>query len=406
MTVALGIAFPTSSALLTDDEQRSGRHSGQLLAVNTFGAICGSLLIPFFLVPAIGSPHVVAVLAMVNGTLGAILAWTAWRGTTPGRVTAAAGITVVAVAVVAASVPGILVQPNEASIQARGGTIFESREDEIASVQAGQVGSTPELWVAGTSMTLLTIDAKLMPLMPLIARPEAEDALIVAFGMGSSYRTALIAGLETEAVELVPSVVDVFGWYYDDAEEYANHPNGRIVVADGRNHLQLSGREYDIIVTDPPPPIFSSGASVISSLEYYEAGRDHLTPAGVMMQWTPHGSTADEFREHIRTFAAVFPEVLVARGPGGYGNFMLGSMEPMELTQDAIEEVLARPGVLEDLVSAYASPADTLEGWAAVIDGLTWLNGDEVDAYAGDGPLVTDDRPLPEYFLLRRLAGG
>jgi predicted membrane-bound spermidine synthase len=406
VTIALGIAFPTSSALLSEDEQRAGRHSGQLLAVNTVGAICGSLLIPFFLVPALGSPNVVAVLAMVNGALGAVLAWIAWRGTTTGRVTAAAGVAVVAVAVVAMSLPGVLVQPNEASIRERGGTVFESQEDEIASVQAGQVRSTPELWVAGTSMTLLTIDAKLMPLMPLIARPDAESALIVAFGMGSSYRSALIAGLETEAVELVPSVVDMFGWYYDDAEKFANHPSGRIVVADGRNHLELSGRRYDIIVTDPPPPIFSSGASVISSLEYFEAGRDHLTPAGVMMQWTPHGTTADEFREHIRTFATVFPEVLIARGPGGYGNFMLGSMEPMELTRDAIEGVLARPGVLEDLVSAYDSPADTLQDWAALIDDLTWLNGDDVGPYAGDGPLVTDDRPLPEYFLLRRLAAG
>ena len=33
---------------------------------------------------------------------------------------------------------------------------------------------TPELWVAGTSMTLLTVDAKLMPILPLIARPAVD----------------------------------------------------------------------------------------------------------------------------------------------------------------------------------------------------------------------------------------
>ena len=108
--------------------------------------------------------------------------------------------------------------------------------------------------------------------------------------MGSSYRAALIAGLNVEAVELVPSVVDMFGYYYPDAATFEAKPNGRIVVADGRNHLELSGKDYDIIVTDPPPPIESSGASVISSREYYEAGRDHLKPGGIMMQWTPHGT--------------------------------------------------------------------------------------------------------------------
>jgi hypothetical protein len=29
---------------------------------------------------------------------------------------------------------------------------------------------------------------------------------------------------------------------------------------------------------------------------------------------------------------------------------------------------------------------------------------DAVRAYAGDGPLITDDQPRPEYFLLRGLA--
>ena len=33
-----------------------------------------------------------------------------------------------------------------------------------------------QLWVTGTSMTALTIDAKLMPILPLIARPDAKDA--------------------------------------------------------------------------------------------------------------------------------------------------------------------------------------------------------------------------------------
>jgi spermidine synthase len=254
-------------------------------------------------------------------------------------------------------------------------------------------------------MTLLTIDAKLMPVLPLMAHPDAQDALIVAFGMGSSYRSALIAGLHVEAVELVPSVVDMFGYYYPDAATYEAHPNGRIVVADGRNHLELSGKRYDIIVTDPPPPIESSGASVISSKEYYEAGRDHLNPGGIMMQWTPHGTDRGEFERHLRTFAAVFPEVLVLRGPGGYGNFLLGSEEPIELTDEGIRMVLERPGVLADISSAYDSPQSSLEGWATFIPTLVTVPSDHVAPRAGDGPLITDDRPLPEYFLLRRLVG-
>jgi hypothetical protein len=126
-----------------------------------------------------------------------------------------------------------------------------------------------------------------------------------------------------------------------------------------------------------------------------------------MMQWTPHGTEPEEFARHLRTFAAVFPEVVVVRGPGGYGHFFLGSESPIRFDDEAVRAVLARPGVLADMSSAYDSPETTANGWARRIPELIRLDGpDEVRAAAGEGPLITDDRPLPEYFLLRRLVGG
>jgi hypothetical protein len=176
-----------------------------------------------------------------------------------------------------------------------------------------------------------------------------------------------------------------------------------VIVTDGRNHLELTTEHYDIIVTDPPPPIFSSGASVISSLEYYQAGEAHLNPGGIMMQWVPTGATLDEFKAHVRTFRAVFSHVMLIRGPGGYGTYMLGSDAPMAFDDATIAAVLGRPGVLEDISSAYDSREHTIEGWTKKIDSLIQRSDAELDAFVGDGPLITDDRPLPEYFLLRRL---
>jgi spermidine synthase len=403
VTIVMGLSFPTASELLRDERGTAGSESGLLLGSNTTGAIIGSLVIPFLLMPTIGSPAIIVLLALANATLGIGLAL--WARP-PRRVVAGAGAVAAVLIVVLATRPGLVAQPNEARIIDRGATLFESREDEIASVQAGQDRATPELWVGGTSMTLLTVDAKLMPILPLIARPESQRALVVAFGMGTAYRTALIAGLRTDAVELVPSVPKMFGYYYDDAEQVLADENGRVHIADGRNHLELVDERFDIIVTDPPPPIQSSGVSVISSLEYYEAGRDHLTDEGVMMQWTPWGTSESDLKEHIRTFASVFPQVIAVRGSGGYGFYMLGSMVPMALGPEAIRSVLSRPGVLEDMSSAFDSPTSTIDGWVAEIARQTWLSADQVRAYAGTGSLITDDQPRPEYFLLRTLFGG
>lgn len=400
VTFVMGLAFPTASELLRRDRGHVGAESGMLIAVNTGGAILGSLVIPFLLMPAIGSPAIVVVLAMANVALGVGLAmWMRPRRLLVGSTGAVVGL----LAVVMAAQPGLIRQPNEARIAERGWTLLESTEDEIASVQAGQGAFTRELWVGGTSMTLLTVDAKLMPILPLIARPESTRALVVAFGMGTAFRSALIAGLRTDAVELVPSVPRMFGYYYDDAETVLANPNGKVYIADGRNHLELSADRYDIIVTDPPPPIQSSGVSVISSLEYYEAGRDHLTDRGVMMQWTPYGSPESELKEHIRTFAAVFPHVVAVRGSGGYGFYMLGAMDPLTLDPAIARTILTRPGVLNDISSAYDSPETTIDGWIGEIERQTWLVDDQLRAYMGDGPLITDDHPRPEYFLLRQL---
>ena len=86
--------------------------------------------------------------------------------------------------------------------------------------------------------------------------------------------------------------------------------------------------------------------------------------------------------------------------------YMLGSTQPIAFDHDQIRSILSRPGVLDDLSSAFDSPTDTIEGWISKIDANTWISGPEVTAFAGDGPMVTDDRPVSEYFLLRMLYGA
>ncbi|MEO8228254.1 MAG: fused MFS/spermidine synthase [Chloroflexota bacterium] len=407
-TFVMGLSFPAASALVAGRDSEIGSRAGLVLAVNTTGAIVATFLIPFVVIPAIGSPATLALLAIVNAGLAVVLALS---GGLAGRVVrggiAIAGTAAIVLIVAAVGVGGLFVDPSIARIEKAGGNVLHTAEDEIASVQAGlDKNGTKHLWVTGTAMTLLTVDAKLMPVLPLIARPNSTSAAVVAFGMGSAFRGALIAGLKTDAVELVPSVPKMFGTYYDDAASVLANPNGRVIIADGRNHIELTERRYDIIVTDPPPPIESAGVSVISSEGYYAAGKDRLNPGGVMMQWVPWGQTLEEFLAHVRSFRAVYPQVLIAFGPGGYGLFMLGSEDPISFDPANIATILARPGVTEDLSSAFDSPEHDVAGWARKIPSLVWISGNDVARVAGEGSLITDDHPLPEYFLLRHAFGA
>ena len=403
-TIVMGLTFPATAALLGDETGTEGSASGALLAVNTTGAIVATFVLPFFIIPLIGSPLTLAALAIVNVVVGAFL-FTRARSVsrsfrTIGAIAAAGLAVVIAVGVVRGSA---FVNPTTVLIEAKRGQVFAATEDEIAPVVAGRL-SFPQLWVNGTSMTIITVDTKLMPVLPLMLRPDAKRGLVIAFGMGSAFRTALQAGIKTDVVELVPSVPGMFHWFYSDADKVLADPEGKVIVADGRNHVELTGETYDFVVVDPPPPIESAGVSVISSLEFYQAAKARLNPGGVMVQWVPYGQTLDEFLAHVRTFEQVFANVRVIAGAGGYGFYMVGSDGSVDFDPALMAATMERPGLLDDINSAPDSKGRSVEQWVQTLQDNTWAAGDQLRAAVGDGPLITDDRPLPEYFLLRRLS--
>ncbi len=404
-TMAIGLALPLSAHLVASSDSHVGRDTGRLLAVNTTGVMVATVGIPFIVVPAIGSPTATVVLGLVNLGLGlSVLAWhTASRS---GRAHPVAFNAVAATGLVVAAIIALPLAADPSVVRfQRDGQLWGHREDEIASVQAGMYGGQAHLFVAGTGMTTLTVDSRLMPVLPSMLRPEAHSLLVIAFGMGSSYRTGLLLGHQVTGVELVPSVPRFFDRFYGDGDAVLADPSGRLILTDGRNHVELTSQTYDIAMADPPPPIRSSGTGVLYSREFYAAVADHLNPGGIMMQWIPFDETLDDFRAHVRTFHDVFPQVILATGPGGYGVYMLGSADAMAFDEASMRGVLRRPGVLDNISSAFDSPATTEDAWVRLIGGLVLASGDKVASIAGAGPLITDDRPLTEYFLLRRLLG-
>jgi spermidine synthase len=405
-TLVMGFTLPLASRLLGATDRTVGGRTGLLLAANTTGSIAGTFLIPFFVIPALGSPLSVVVLVLVNLVTAVVLVVRGGAATRASRVVSRASVAVaIVVALVALALPRGIEDPGVARVLASGGVVWASAEDEIASVQAGRIHG-PQVWVTGTAMTALTVDTRLMPYLSLALRPRSASALVIAFGMGSGFRSSLRAGLQTDAVELVPSVPRMFHWFFPDAAQVLADPRGRVIIADGRNYVELTDRHYDIVIVDPPPPIYSSGVSVISSLEFYQAARKRLSPGGVMMEWVPYGQTLDEFKDHVRTYASVFAHVLVVRSPGSYGTFMFGSDDPLSLDPASIAATFSQPGILADLSDAPDTPTTTAAGWATLMPSLVWLADGQAAAWAGPGPMITDDRPLPEYFLLRRLAEG
>ena len=403
-TVLMGYAFPLAGRLITPSVEQAGHSIGLLYTWNTLGSILGSAAAAFLLAGLIGTNASILLLAAASLLLGAVLI-AADRRPAPGRGVWSVALTGAALLSVAGTISDApITRTITENDLRRQGLVTNHREDSLATVDSvGGAAAQRRLYVGGVGMTALTIDTKLMAYLPHALRPAATDALVIAFGMGSTYRSDLILGLHTDVVELSPSVPSQMPVFYPDAEQYLHHPNGQIIIADGRNYVRLSRKQYDMIAVDPAPPIQSAGTVVLYTQEFLTQGKARLKPDGVFMLWVPYDEVLPDFKDHLRTFRAVFPHMAVLFGPAHYGVYMLGSTAPLTWEADTIRSLFDRPSAQTDLATAPDFAAQSGAAWVATIARLRWLDDAQVDAFVASGPLITDDRPRTEYYLLRQL---
>ena len=272
------------------------------------------------------------------------------------------------------------------------------RRDYAASVLSFGEGLNRCLVVNGLGMTKLTPITKLMAHLPLVFhRGQPQSALVICFGMGTTYRSCLSWDIDTTAVELVPSVVDAFGFYHADAPQLLANPKGHIIIDDGRRFLERTRTMFDIIVIDPPPPVEAAGSSLLYSQEFYVAAKRRLKPNGILQAWVPGHAMVG--RAALRSLCNEFPYVRCFNSIEGWGVHFLASMQPIEPLTAA--ELTAR---MPD-----AAKRDLVE-WTPSIPAGAYLQqilSQESSAEHNLDPnpqlRISDDQPYNEYFLLRAL---
>jgi len=278
------------------------------------------------------------------------------------------------------------------------------RRDHTATVISFGRGFNRHLLVNGYGMTVLTTLTKIMAHLPLAStRHEPKQALVIAFGMGTTFRSMLSWDIDATAVELVPSVVDAFGYYHRDASEVRKNPRARLVIDDGRRFLARTDDRFDVITLDPPPPIETAGSSLLYATEFYDLAQSKLAPGGIVHQWFPDGIDVEPAIRHavLRSATDAFPHVRIYQSHHGRGLHVLLSMEPIRVpSPEAFIEKLP-PGALADLME-WAPPGTVPATFIKeqVLDREIPL-ADLVGP--SDGPRISDDRPFNEYFVLRRL---
>ncbi|HYW41616.1 MAG TPA: hypothetical protein VE959_02090 [Bryobacteraceae bacterium] len=355
--------------------------AGRAYAVNAVGCILGPLLAGFVLLPEFGERWTLVLLAVPFFVFG--LGGARWL---------LAGSVALSVVLVGATRDFETLYPDA-----------EVRRDHTATVIAAGAGMNKMLLINGVGITSLTPITKMMVHLPLawLERPPRK-VLVVCFGMGTSFRSALAWGAEVTTVDLVPSVPPLFGFFHSDGVALLGSPRARVVIDDGRRFLERTAEVFDAIVVDPPPPVEAAGSSLLYSAEFYEAAKRRLRPGGMLAQWLPQGerivvsSIAQALRREFSDIR-VFPPV------EAHGLHFLASNGAMARNSGAELAARVPPGAAGDMLEW--GPAATVEAqFELMLRGEMTLDT-VIDADRG-APALTDDRPVNEYYFLRRLGRG
>jgi hypothetical protein len=255
------------------------------------------------------------------------------------------------------------------------------------------------LMVNGQGMTRKTPVTKTMAHLPLalLQRPP-ERMLIICFGMGTTFRSAMSWGIQVDAVDLIPAVPRMFDIFFPDAGALLKSPRGRIIIDDGRRFLERTSETYDVISIDPPPPVEAAASSLLYSREFFQAAKRHLRPGGILQHWSydleQHGTGASI----LKAARATFPFVRTFVSFEKLGVHFLCSDRPIVLTGAA--ELASR------LPEAAARDFVEWGPYSTAQDQFAQLLGSQeaptnILATGPDSPVLTDDHPFNEYFLVR-----
>lgn len=388
-SLLMGIAFPIGLKLWVSGGASRGRVAssiGTFYGLNLAGAIVGSIVAGFVLLPTIGSRAsliTVATLVFVSGVVVLLVS-----GGSKARRFGAVAAAAVLFAVVATTTP----DPFEAFLAVRypGQPIAWKEESIQATVTVQKFGPRLNMYIDGNHQAS---DAgstvgfhRQIAQLPLAVHSMASDVLVVGLGGGVTPGAASThEGTTVDIVELSSAVARGSDYFRHVNYNVLRRPNVRLRVDDGRNYLMLTGKRYDIVTADLIVPMLA-GSNNLYSREYFELVRRALKPGGVVAQWAC--CTESEHKTILRTFVSVFPNTTLWAD----GTLLLGSVEPLQIRASDFERKLSMPGrkaaldelgapTFEDLLRLYVAGPE------------------EIRAYLGDGPMLTDDRPLAEYFL-------
>jgi spermidine synthase len=415
----MGFSFPLANAVIQRTERSVGRRAGVLYLANTMGAVAGSLVAGFLLLPTLGLQGSTTVL-MIAAALGLIPLYLASRDSgigirdsrrsmnsspesripNPGsRVAVAASMVIVALAIaVWMALPTDYIrtralpqpEPNERVLNQSEGV------NEIITITE-TTGKGRRLMTNGHAMSatwpLSQRYMRALAHVPLLMIDNPERLLVIGFGVGNTTAAATLHPTvnRVEVADLSRNVLNHATFFSSVNNNVLKDPRVVVYVNDGRHHLQVQPLEsYDLIALEPPP-IGYAGVAALYSEEFYALARTRLKPNGFISQWLPSYQVPTETTlSMIRAFINVFPRSVLLSGAQA-DLILIGAKDRIEIDPNRLLTAMSRrPAARADLARLDL-------GTPREIVGMFLGSAEKLAEASRDAAPVTDDRPVQEY---------
>jgi spermidine synthase len=376
------------------DEARSGssvRMVGYSYALNTIGAIAGSLIAAFVLIPKTSSRFTIFCVAALSIIIGGI-AYEPKRATTDRALARSLAIGVAVILVLVMFVAWPRLNLNGLSTGAY---------DSYVRVLARSRGSIPEkdqnngegnqqllMYEEGRTATVsvrrdwgITFvaingrtnasDADDMPTQVMLGQlgvltsPRLGRALIVGFATGVTAGSVLQSPIESvDCVEIEPAAIASSRYFEHVNNRPLNDQRLHMIVDDARTYLRVNPATYDMIISEPSHP-WVPGVANLFTREFFMLGRSRLQDDGVFVQWLQiYQLSTESLKSVLATFHEAFPYVAVFRVEGaakGKDLILVGSRAPVRL--DRMNERMDDDHIKSDLARVGINSASDVRAW-------------------------------------------
>jgi spermidine synthase len=406
-TVLMGATMPLTMQVAARTNIPAGRTVGNIYAVNTLGSILGSFFGGLFLLPALQIHSTLEIMALFYALPGLLLFCLSSGGRRLRMLLPTCGIVVLVFAMellgpawdpavmssgsyllrlkpaneAAQKLPGLLREKLLGRLEKRGAgsgddfdlafkragigygydgrKVLYYREGAEATVAVSKIFNNISLSVGGkpdaSSQGDMSTQIGLTLIPELLHAKGPEEVLVIGLGSGVSAGAALAPSSvkRVDVVEMSPEVVAAssffcpfnrLGYNCPEPPAWLNTPGLELIINDGRNHLLLTNRFYDVIASEPSNP-WIAGVGNLFTKEAFLLAKARLKPGGVMCQWLHNYALArEDFYAIVRTFGEVFEHLQlwwVSKG-----DFLLvGSDSPLVIKVSELRARLRQPAV-------------------------------------------------------------